>query len=182
MACGQWMTRLSSVAAGTVLVIGLAACEGSVSEPGAGDRQPSPERVAPTGTESLARTESPERRDAEATVVTFTADSFVVEAVIEDTPTGRSFVAMLPMTLTFSDYGGAEKVASPPTPFDYTGAEGMKPNAGDLFSYRPWGNLGFFYDAEDVTYSESLVRIGTTDDLDEIEQLEGRRVTIAVVA
>ena len=175
----RWKARLSSVATGTALVVGLTACEGTVPEPGAGDGQPSPERVAPSGTESPARTESPER-NTEATVVTFTAGSVVVEAVIEDTPTGRSFVAMLPMTLTFSDFGGAEKVASPQAAFDYSGASGMTPAAGDLFSYRPWGNLGFFYDAGSATYSESLVRIGTTDDLDEIERLDGQRVTIAV--
>jgi hypothetical protein len=58
-------------------------------------------------------------------VVHFTADDTVVEVVIvevggvdvlgvdEDNPTTRSFLAMLPMTLKFSDYGGREKVATP---------------------------------------------------------------------
>jgi hypothetical protein len=50
----------------------------------------------------------------EGAAVHFVAGSDLVEAVIDkDTPTARSFVAMLPMTLRFSDYGGKEKVAAP---------------------------------------------------------------------
>ena len=114
--------------------------------------------------------------------VRFTAGSVVAEAVIDaDTPTTRSFLAMLPMTLSFSDFGDQEKVASPPDGFDYSGAEGMKPEVGDLFSYRPWGNLGFFYNVDGSTYSDALVRIGTTDDLDQIELLDGQDVNIAIV-
>jgi hypothetical protein len=47
------------------------------------------------------------------------------------------------VALRFSDFGGHERVASPPCPLDFTGAKGMKPEAGDLFSYQPWSNLGF---------------------------------------
>lgn len=182
MFSGRWTTGLTMMATGTALIVGLAAC-GGAPEPEADDGPQSPSATT-TAAESSAATKSsaasPSREQDEATVVTFTAGSVVVEAVVEDTPTGRSFVAMLPMTLTFSDYGGAEKVASPPEAFDYSGAEGMKPEVGDLFSYRPWGNLGFFYDADGATYSDSLARIGTTDDIDEIEQLDGQEVTIAV--
>ncbi|CAM3890703.1 cyclophilin-like fold protein [Tsukamurella strandjordii] len=115
------------------------------------------------------------------TVVHFTAGDTVVEVVIDaDTPTTRSFLAMLPMTLTFSDYGGKEKVATPVGEWDFTGAAGLNPEPGDLFSYMPWGNLGFFYNTDGNTYDSSLTKIGETDDLDRIVLLDGRQVTIAV--
>lgn len=77
------------------------------------------------------------------TVVHFTVGDVVVKAVIhEDNPTTRSFVAILPMTLEFSDYGGKEKVATPTKAFDYTDTEGLNAQEGDLFSYMPLGNIG----------------------------------------
>lgn len=65
------------------------------------------------------------------TVVHFTADDTIVEVVIdEDNPTTRSFLAMLPMTLKFSDYGGKEKDATPTGKWDFTDAEGLNPKVG----------------------------------------------------
>jgi hypothetical protein len=52
---------------------------------------------------------------------------------------------------------------------------------GDLFSYMPWGNLGFFYNADGNTFSNDLTRIGETSDIDQIQLLDGEEVTIAVV-
>jgi hypothetical protein len=71
-------------------------------------RRPCVQRIGPV--ESSETSVS----SVEGAAVHFAADSDLVEAVIDkDTPTGRSFVAMLPMTLRFSDYGGKEKVAAP---------------------------------------------------------------------
>jgi hypothetical protein len=114
------------------------------------------------------------------TAVHFTAGDVVVKAVIEeDNPTTRSFVAMLPMTLRFSDYGGKEKVATPTGKWDFTDAEGLNPKVGDLFSYKPWGNLGFFYSTEGNTFSTDLAKIGETEEIGQIELLDGQQVTIA---
>jgi hypothetical protein len=115
------------------------------------------------------------------TVVRFSAGSTAVRVTIEeDTSTTRDFLSMLPMTLPFEDYDGREKVTTPPRPFDYDGATGMTPENGDLFSYVPWGNLGFFYHADGLGHSDDLVRLGTTDDLDQIMNLDGQDVTIEV--
>jgi hypothetical protein len=115
------------------------------------------------------------------TVVSFTADGVRVDAVInEDSPTTRSFLAMLPMTLKFSDFGGKEKVASPTGKWDFTGAKGLNPEVGDLFSYMPWGNICFFYNANGNTFSNDLTKIGETKDIDQIERLDRKQVTIAV--
>lgn len=115
------------------------------------------------------------------TVVNFTADDAVLEVVIDkDNPTTRSFLAMLPMTLAFSDYGGKEKVATPTGEWDFTGTKGLEPKVGDLFSYKPWGNLGFFYNTDGNSFSNDLIRIGKTEDIDQIELLDGQQVTIAI--
>lgn len=95
--------------------------------------------------------------------------------------TTRSFLALLPMTVRFTDFGGREKVATPTGSLDNTGAAGLDPEAGDLFSYLPWGNIGFFYDGRDTGYSTSLTKLGHTLDLDQLTHLEGD-VTIAIVS
>jgi hypothetical protein len=51
---------------------------------------------------------------------------------------------------------------------------------GDLFSYKPWGNLGFFYSTEGSTFSTDLAKIGETEEIDQIVLLDGQLVTIAV--
>lgn len=117
------------------------------------------------------------------TVVNFTTGSTVVKVTIHgDTPTTRDFLSMLPMTLTFEDFNGMEKIAYPARGFDTAGNKGMTPQVGDLFSYIPWRNLGFFYDTGSLGFSEHLVRIGSTDDIDAIRKLDGRDVSIAVAS
>lgn len=115
------------------------------------------------------------------TIVHFATDDVLVKVVIqEDNATTRSFLAMLPTTLEFSDFGGKEKVATPTGAWDFTDAEGLDPEVGDLFSYMPWGNLGFFYNTDGNTFSTDLTKIGRTDDIDRIELLDGRPVTIEI--
>ena len=165
--------RKGCTALGAALALGLvsAACSSSGAQTEAGDE--SAERE-PTAAEKPGESVA-------GTIVHFTAGDVIVEAVIEeDTPTTRSFLSMLPMTLTFSDYGGKEKVATPTGEFDFTDAEGLDPEVGDLFSYMPWGNVGFFTNTEGSTFSNSLTKIGSTDDLDQIELLDGEEVAIDI--
>lgn len=89
---------------------------------------------------------------------------------------------MLPMTLEFEDYAGMEKISYPPRGFDTAGNQGMTPAVGDLFSYIPWSNLGFFYDTGTLGHDDNLLRLGTTDDLDAVMELDGQQVTIDVAS
>lgn len=161
----------------------FAGCGGQPAEPPTTSSTPA---SSPAPTEQASPASSPEPTTAPdqgvvGTTVHFTAGDTVVEVTIhEDTATTRDFLSMLPMTLTFEDYAGMEKIAYPERGFDTTGNEGMKPEVGDLFSYIPWSNLGFFYATGSLGHSTSLVRIGTTDDLDAVMKLDGQRVTIAV--
>ncbi|WP_262107406.1 cyclophilin-like fold protein [Arthrobacter sp. Marseille-P9274] len=136
----------------------------------------------PTAAPSSGTSEEPSAdQGVVGTGVRFTAGDAVVQVVIdEDNPTTRSFLAMLPMTLEFSDYGGKEKVATPTGEWNFTGAKGLNPEVGDLFSYMPWGNLGFFYNTAGNTFSNDLTKIGKTEDIDWIKLLDGQRVTLAV--
>lgn len=179
--------RLPRTAAGAAITLTLllAGCTTAPPEQSPTPQQTqaeSPSRSAePTAESSGAPESSSSDQGVAGTVVHFTADDVVVEVVIEeDNPTTRSFVAMLPMTLAFSDYGGKEKVATPTGEWDFTDAEGLDPEVGDLFSYMPWGNLGFFYNADGNTFSNDVTKIGETEDIDQIELLDGQQVTIAV--
>lgn len=108
------------------------------------NRSAEPTAAPSSATPSSGASESPSAdQGVVGTVVRFAADDAVVEVVIdEDNPTTRSFLAMLPMTLAFSDYGGKEKVATPTGEWDFTDAEGLDPKVGDLFSYKPWATSG----------------------------------------
>ena len=47
---------------------------------------------------------------------------------------------------------------------------GHDPEDGDLIYYVPWGNLGFYYNAEGIGYSDATIHLGTYDA--QLEQLE----------
>ncbi|MEZ5087905.1 MAG: cyclophilin-like fold protein [Tessaracoccus sp.] len=189
MAINQSVRKAGWAVLGIVLIFGVSACSGDPAENRSSSAPFSDQAivtVSPSPSITSAAPSSPTPSPAEeseqsiaGTVVHFSAGDVVVEVLIEeDNPTTRSFLAMLPMTLTFSDYGGKEKVASPAGEFDYTDAEGLNPVAGDLFSYTPWGNIGFFYTSEGNSFSNSLTKIGSTDDIDQILLLDGQEVTI----
>lgn len=80
-------------------------------------------------------------------------------ATLEDSPAGRDFRAMLPISLTLKDFNDTEKIANLPRRILAKGApDGYRPLAGDLAFYVPWGNLCIFY--RDFSWSAGLIRIG----------------------
>jgi len=106
-----------------------------------------------------------------------------VDATIgEDTPAVRDFLAMLPLTLDVEELSGREKIVYLPRELDIEGTPGSDPEDGDLIYYTPWGNLGFYYNASGVEYSDQTLHLGTYDaSRDELDRLEGTDVTIEVV-
>lgn len=80
-------------------------------------------------------------------------------AELYDNPTNRDLVSMLPLTMSFKDFNGTEKIGYPPRGLSTEKApEGFEPSEGDLTLYAPWGNLAIFY--HDFRYSKGLVPIG----------------------
>lgn len=95
---------------------------------------------------------------------------------LENTPAARALAARLEegaLTLTFSDFAGSEKIASPDPPLVFTDTEGCDPDTGDLTVYIPWGNLAAFY-RDSSGFSRDLAKIGRFED-DGISRLAAQR-------
>ena len=82
---------------------------------------------------------------------------------------------MLPLSLAFEDFAAMEKLSYLPRRLTTQGSTGRAPANGDLIYFVPWGNLGFFYNAErrDESYDDRVIPIGTVETgyalLDELE-------------
>ncbi|WP_336078398.1 cyclophilin-like fold protein [Paenibacillus sp. 203] len=76
-----------------------------------------------------------------------------------DNPTSQDFLQRLPMTITFEDYAGTEKISRLEKRLSIEAApSGIDPSVGDFTYYSPWGNLAIFY--QDFGYSSGLVKLG----------------------
>lgn len=80
-------------------------------------------------------------------------------ATLEDSPSARDFLTLLPLELMLADYNQTEKIAYLPRKLSTQGApKGIDPAVGDLTYYAPWENLALFY--RDFGYSPGLIRLG----------------------
>jgi len=104
-----------------------------------------------------------------------------VTVALDDSAATRDFLAQLPITLTFDDYHGIEKVSDLPEKLSVEGAPaGFDPEKGSFTYYAPWGNLAIFY--RDFGYSRSLVNLGTvTSGLEHLTASQSFTATIRVV-
>ncbi|PRD13366.1 cyclophilin-like fold protein [Pantoea coffeiphila] len=80
-------------------------------------------------------------------------------ATLYDNATARDFAAMLPLSLTMTDYDNIERVSDLPRKLSTEDApEGMTPEAGELTHYVPWGNLAIFIKSR--SWSRNLLPLG----------------------
>jgi hypothetical protein len=119
----------------------------------------------------------------EGTVVRFASSRTTIDVTIgPDNATVRDFISMLPVTTRVEEFAGSEKIAYLPRELDVAGSPGSDPGDGDLIYYAPWGNLGFYYDAAGVGYSDQTIHLGTFDaTATDLNDLVGADVTIEVV-
>ncbi|GBQ38754.1 cyclophilin [Acetobacter fabarum] len=97
----------------------------------------------------------------------------VIFASLEDTPSGRDFLSLLPMTLMLEDYNATEKICDLPRHLSSDQApKGYAPSAGDITYYAPWGNIAIFY--RNFEYSSGLIKLGQIEDNIEGLALTGR--------
>lgn len=83
----------------------------------------------------------------------------IVDGILYDNEPARAFAAMLPLTLTLSDYEGTEKCGDLPESLSVTDdVLGFDPVQGDIAYYEPCGCLSIFF--RDDGYSSDLVGIG----------------------
>ena len=101
-------------------------------------------------------------------------------ASLDDNPTSRDFVSLLPLTIVMEDYASTEKIAYLERKLAEEGAPaGFDPSIGDITYYAPWGNLALFY--EDFGYAKGLIKIGSIDDGIEIFSVPGS-ITVTIEA
>lgn len=94
--------------------------------------------------------------------IRITIGSSQLMATLEDNATAQAFAALLPLTLTLTDYHKTEKISDLPQTLTTAGApKGMDPVVGDITYYAPWGNLAIFY--RDFSYSGGLVKLGRVE-------------------
>ncbi|WP_308161419.1 cyclophilin-like fold protein [Bacillus sp. ISL-46] len=78
---------------------------------------------------------------------------------MDHNPTTKDFLSLLPLTLTFEDYAGTEKISNLPKRLSKEEApSGCKPSVGDFTYYSPWGNLAIFY--RDFGFASGLIKLG----------------------
>ena len=177
------MLKTTAFTIGLFAILAATACGSSGSDdassgdgqPAASDTQPPPPQPATTNADNDAR------RIA-GTTVRFSSNTTSVDVTIgEDNPAVRDFLSMLPLTLTVEEFAGREKISYLPRELRHRGSPGSDPESGDLIYFVPWGNLGFYYNAEGIGYSDDTIHLGTYDaSLDQLERLEGE-VTVEVV-
>lgn len=102
-----------------------------------------------------------------------------LQATLDDTPSGRDFYALLPLTLSASDYANTETIADLPRKLTTQGAPaGVDPQIGDIAYYAPWGNLALFH--QDFGYSRGLIRLGHIDGATEALKIKGAASTLII--
>jgi hypothetical protein len=142
------------------------------------DSTPTTPAATPTTDGSTSRTSSPE---AGVTRVRFTAGNAEIIVRIADNPTSRDFVSMLPLTLSFEDFAGREKISYLARDLTTEGSTGTAPANGDLTYFVPWGNLAFFYNS-DETHDDRLIPIGTVETGYELlDDLEAGPVAVELI-
>ena len=99
---------------------------------------------------------------------------------------GQSGGPRLPLDAsTHPDAGGIRRPGEdrlPPRELAHAGSPGSDPEDGDLIYYVPWGNLGFYYNAAGIDYSDQTIHFGTYDaSLEQLDVLEGPDVIVEVV-
>ena len=118
------------------------------------------------------------------TRVRFAVGGAEVIVRIADNPTSRDFVSMLPLTLDFDDFASMEKLSYLPRRLTTEGSTGSPPADGDLIYFVPWGNLGFFYNAErrDRSYDDRVIPIGTVEaGYERLDDLETGPVSVELI-
>ena len=86
-----------------------------------------------------------------------------IDGELDDNPTSRDLVSLLPLTFVLEDFASSEKMGYPPRKLSTKDApSGSTPAAGDISYYAPWGDIALFY--RGGSHAAGLVKIGRLDD------------------
>lgn len=123
----------------------------------------SPPAASPSPQETYAATSVPTSRPvAGETQIRVSIGDTVLTGRLWDNATARDLIVQLPLTLTFRDFNGLEKISQLPRKLSMDGVPaGDDPFPRDIGYYAPSGDLVFYYG--DVGYFNGIVRIGQFD-------------------
>lgn len=150
----------------------LAGCLGS-SENETGNIDDDSGNVSDSVSSNGAGNNSGGPADSAPVRVQMTFDGGEAVVTLADSPTVRSFLKQLPMTVVCSDFAGAEKIFYLPERLATEAADaGYDPRIGDFACYGPWGNIAVYY--RDQPYASGLIYMGVVDSgLDSLAQKNG---------
>lgn len=172
------MKQRATLAGSLLTLLTVAGCASTGTAPEPATSAPSTAAPVPGTSQQPA----PESQSVEGTVVRFTGGASVDVTIGADNATTRDFLSMLPLTLSFKEFNGREKIAYLPRKLETAGTSGSDPEDGDLIYFVPWGNLAFYYNTVGIGYSDQTVNIGTYNaTMEKLERLENGEVTIEVV-
>lgn len=186
---GRWAFVLPLAA---VLTLVVTACgSGSTQDTSGGDSPATGDTTPPSASDATPATPSgpasmsagqptaatPTR--AGVTPIRVVVGSTTLRAELGDNAAARDLLSRLPITLTFSDFGGQEKTGHLDRPLSMAGMpRGADPEPNDIGWYAPSNDLVLYYD--DVGYYNGIARLGRfLDPMDAIRNQSGDfRVTI----
>jgi hypothetical protein len=109
---------------------------------------------------------------SETTPITIRIGDETITGTLSGNATARSLIRQLPLKLSFTDYGGQEKLAELPAPLSLDGIpSGDDADPLTIGYYVPGQVLVLYY--EHVGHFSGIVRIGTFDDLGAIRDRNG---------
>jgi hypothetical protein len=124
----------------------------------AATRTPSPSAEP---ADPIASTES----KAAMTQIVIEFDGMQIAGELDDSAASASLIDQLPLTLSFRDFGGQEKIADLPAPLNLDGAPaGSEAPPLTIGYYAPNQGLVLYYDR--VGYFAGIVQLGTFDNAD----------------
>ena len=157
------MNKVLRLALALVMAFTLAACSNNdndevITNEGAVSNNSSNEPVGTT-VESIDENRQNVAEDVRIKL-SFNNDEVIVN--MYDNPTSRDLLERLPLTLTFEEFGGFEKLGVLEESLSTADApSGSTPSVGDFAYFSPWENITVFY--EDWRYSVGLVKLGKID-------------------
>jgi len=167
-----------------MLIISLAACghkndsDGSIPLSQSSTTSDSGNKM-PKSTVSTETSSTGEGASVQDARIKLTFGNEEVFVKMYDNPTSRDLLAQLPLTLSFKDYAGTEKISYLPQKLSTEGSpSGYDPSVAELAYYAPWGNICFYY--RDFGYSNGLVPLGSIESgMESLTSLDGDfKVTI----
>jgi hypothetical protein len=165
------MNRRHALALATTLLLPLSGCATS---------QDDPAPVRSTTRQDSTGGAQTGGAQVSATRVRFSTVGGEIVVRLTDNPTSRDLVSQLPLTLTFEDHAGREKISYLPGRLTTDGSPGSTPRNGNLFYYKPWGNIGVYSDAPDG-HDDDVITLGTVESgMDRLDALERGPVTVEV--